>query len=285
MSDSKSNYTAIRPFRNLPLFMRQGQEIAEETGSVSTTVAELFRRARISVNVVGDDTRWREGGNGTLLAGDHRGRIEFAPLLATLGVSGRDDIHMVAKPFSTNMRLLSALGRCADDLPMPVIPRTLARDRRDMWNRDLGWRLKLRNKLPTRREIVASNITVIERAAQMISEGHLVNIYPAGGIMDACKHPWQVGVSKIIHLLSMEALHTSTITMFRFDDFSTTRILTSLILQSHGITPRPYNITLRVGPSATPVELFDDVKNIRRLDDAAIRDRLQSLFVSYFSAL
>jgi len=136
-------------------------------------MAEVFCRANILVRVIGDTTQWEKGGKGALLIGDHRDRIEFAPLLAVLGNMGREDMHFFSKPFSTNARVIKSLGRYAAGVTLPVVPGTLARDRANVWNRDLGWRIVNRNHLPTRDEIAVINANTLARprhsSAQVVS--------------------------------------------------------------------------------------------------------------------
>jgi len=214
MHTSVDHYTLIEPLRYIPTFLQNAHKLAEVTGSVGSAVAVLFRSAGIRVRVVGDATAWSNPGVGTLFIGDHRSCAEFAPLLAIFGGYGRDDVHLVAKPFSTNARIIHSFGHHAEGMVLPVIPRTLARDRQNIWNRDLGWRLKNVASLPTVSELSAANAAVIHRAASLVSAGHVVNIYPAGGIMDAGKHPWQRGVGKIIKSLPPESIETTHVVLY-----------------------------------------------------------------------
>ena len=166
-------YTVTQPLRHEPAYVKQIRELAERTDGIASAMAEVFCRANILVRVIGDTTQWEKGGKGALLIGDHRDRIEFAPLLAVLGNMGREDMHFFSKPFSTNARVIKSLGRYAAGVTLPVVPGTLARDRANVWNRDLGWRIVNRNHLPTRDEIAVINANTLARprhsSAQVVS--------------------------------------------------------------------------------------------------------------------
>jgi hypothetical protein len=157
MSDFHDHYTVSEPLRREPGYLRQVRELAERTGGVTGAVATVFQQARIRVAVDGNTSDWCSPGQGTLLVGDHRGGIEFALLLALFGVFGREDVHFIGKPFSRTFRILNSLGTHADGLTLPVIPRTLARDRAGIFNRDLHWRIANGDTLPTGAELAVIN--------------------------------------------------------------------------------------------------------------------------------
>src|SRR6266545_1752952 len=140
MSDFHDHYTVSEPLCREPGYLRQVRELAERTGGVTGVVATVFQQARIRIAVDGNMSDWRSPGQGTLLVGDHRGGIEFAPLLALFG----------------------ALGTHADGLTLPVIPRTLARDRAGIFNRDLHWRIAKGDTLPTSAELAVINAKTLE---------------------------------------------------------------------------------------------------------------------------
>lgn len=277
-----TDYTAIRPLRMQPAFVSQARALVEPAGGVASAVAHLFKLSNISIRVLGDTSGWSVPGAGTLFVGDHRDGVEFAPLLATLGNLGREDAHFIAKPFSFNARIVRSLGTATDELMLPVIPGTLARDRQHIWNRDFWWRLRLHNRLPTRREIVVSNLDVIERAAHLVGAGHLVNIFPTGGILDARKKPWHRGIGKIIQALPDECIETTRVVLFRFDDISKILLVRSLVRQSHAIPTPPYEITLHIGPQGTLPELFGGVDAVHRLDATELTAQLRDHFLTYF---
>jgi hypothetical protein len=283
MHTSSSNYyTSATPLRRPARFLVQARQLTDELGSVPLATRELFERANIRVEVVGDTDRWDEGG-GLLLAGDHQNKIEFAPLLDILGRTTDRRVHFVQKPFSINARTLASLGTQAADMSLPVIPGSLARDRRDVVNRDLGWRITQYRRLPTQEQLSNLNRRTVRCAALMLELGHVVTLYPAGGVVDAVVSPWRRGLGSVIKLLPAGIRPDVQVVLFRFDPFPAYRLIWSLRLQSLGITPPPLTLTMRIGVQGTVAELFGDAGLVDRLDAAQLTQLLRRLFVGCFS--
>ncbi|WP_327313327.1 hypothetical protein [Streptomyces sp. NBC_01235] len=280
--NSYYKYTLYPPLRREPAYLRQAVHLARSTGGIASATTVLFRRANITVHVVGDVSGWNQASAGTLLIGDHRDRFEVGPLLAVLGGFPREDIHFIQKPFSKNARLFRSLGSRGEDIPLPVIPQTLAGDRSNVFNRDLWWRMLLRGGLPTAADLRALNMESLDRAARAVSDGRLVSLYPAGGCMDAAKKPWQRGIGRIIKLLSHEARERVQVVLFRFDDFSTLKISRSLRQQERGIRSEPYAVTLRLGAQGSVYDLLGEEAPIDYLSAEEITVRLRQRFVEPF---
>ena len=109
--------------------------------SCTSIVSKLFEVAKIAITVDDQLEQLDDSDSGTLFVGDHRQGIEYLPLLAKFGDSEKKNVHFVAKPFSMQARIMGHLAATASDLTLPVIPRTLSRDRKNIFNRDLFWRL------------------------------------------------------------------------------------------------------------------------------------------------
>lgn len=280
---SVDNYTSIRPLFPRLMLARQIRELADVTGGTASAITEVFRLARITINVVGDVSHWTQPGAGTLFAGDHRAGIERALLFSIFGSYGREDIHFFGKPFATSVRLFSSFGSSRDVL-LPVVPGTLARDRKNVWNRDLGWRILRRHHLPTKHELTLLNDRSIRRASALLEAGHLVTIFPAGGVMNSVTQPWKRGLGTIVKLLYTKGQSDVRIVLFRFDNFSVGRVPLSLLLQSHGIIPKPYEITMRLSMLDSIDELLGNSESIRQLSDMQISARLREQFIERFSA-
>lgn len=184
MSEFKS-YTTPPPLRGLPGFLKDTQKMVEETGSATGGVAAMFEQANISVVVDGETSAWELRGQGSLFVGDHRLGIEYVPLLAMFGSREREDVRFVAKPFSMQARIMASLALLGPDLTLPVIPGTLAKDRDNKLNRDLYWRIRQGNNLPTKQELRKLNTNTLQDSATLVANGHVVALYPAGGVMDA----------------------------------------------------------------------------------------------------
>jgi hypothetical protein len=274
-------YATPPPFRSVPRFIGDTQALVVQTGGVTSAVGTSFRQANISVEIEGGDSSWTAVGQGALLVGDHRIGVEYAPLMALFGDNGREDVHFVAKPMSMQARVMAHLALGEQDLTLPVIPGTLALDRDNKLNRDLYWRMKQGDNLPTKQELRILNATTIQNCAGLSAAGYAVTLYPASGAMDAVKKTWQRGLGRIISLLPEGARGTTTVVPFRFDTFSRLHLVHALHKASKGKTPKPQIITLRVGRHGTPNELLDGAIGGRHPDE--ITETLRQQFVMAFA--
>ncbi len=201
--------------------------------------------------------------------------------MAALGDMGREDARFVAKPFSMQARVMGALSMNGIDLTLPVIPGALASDRKNKFNRDLHWRIMQRGKLPTKKELGMLNATTLQACADLTANGHAVTLYPAGGVMDATKKPWQRGLGRVIKQLPEDARDGVTVVPFRFDDFSKLRLIRSLAQASRSIRPQAQTITLRLGKQVTSNELLEGAVDDLSADE--ITESLRQQFISTFS--
>jgi hypothetical protein len=282
MPNTNSKFSKIRSLRREPSYIRQARQLTKEVG-VTKAISVIFDRARISINTCGSVESWSQAGQAALLVGDHRDCIEIGPLLGVFGSLGREDVHVVAKPFSMSARMVNALGLPARGVILPVIPQTLARDRRAVLNRDLVWRFMNRRALGARHELATLNATTLRRAAHLLELGRLVTIFPAGGVVDALKEPWHRGLGHVVRLLAAHKREVLRIVFFRFDDFSPASVLHRLTLAGRGISPRrPYDLTLHITSSS--IEEMLDLAGGADLPDAReIAERFRSTYCRQFS--
>ena len=249
--------------------------------SCTSIVSKLFEVAKIAITVDDQLEQLDDSDFGTLFVGDHRQGIEYLPLLAKFGDSKKKNVHFVAKPFSMQARIMGHLAATASDLTLPVIPRTLSRDRKNIFNRNLFWRLTKRSFLPSESEIKEINGSTLEKASCYIQEKEAVVIYPAGGVVDACSVQWKRGVGEIIKKVDPSNRDSVKIIPFRFDDFSRWRLTQALISacnnrrHSAGIQ----EITLRLGECGTVGDLFPDVDELSSME---ITSRLHNQFIEKF---
>lgn len=236
----------------MPSFLKTVREKAERSGSVSAAVAEVFERANINVEVLGGDHVLDDPEIGTMLLGDHRNRIEKWPLMAWVGRVAEKDPHFMSKPFSLQARLLHGIGGAATELTLPVVPRSMARDRKAGLSRDTYWRVKNHNSLPTLAEIKEGNRAALGRTAMVLAVGGLVSMFPTGSTADALESPWQRGVGTVAQLLPEESHENVHTLPFRFDDFSKNALVKALWLREYGLKPKEQTITLNIGES-TPI--------------------------------
>lgn len=268
------------PLYRPPQFAHEIRELSEESGGVAAATAEVFRRANIHIQLEGETSDWFREGNGALYVGDHQNGMESLVLLAVCGSMGREDMHFIAKPFSVQSALRASLGARAVGMTLPVIPRTSASDRDDIWNRDLYWRILNQNKLPTTDEIRQYNTASLERAKNLVAEGHAVTIYPTGGVMDATKNTWQRGLGNIIASLSDEQRHAVGVVPFKFQDLSRIRLLRALTLQSRGVAPKRQNIIMKIGKQGSIADILDPDNEAMSAEE--IVDNIRRQFIERF---
>jgi hypothetical protein len=132
--------------------------------------------------------------------------------------------------------------------------------------------------LLTKQELSSLNVRSVRRAVELLAAGHLVTVFPTGGVMNAASRPWQPGLGTIIKLLATKNLPRIEVVLFRFEDFSASRIISSLLLQSYGLRPEPYGITLKVH-AVEAADVLGDASLIRHLKPPEISERLRQCFI------
>ena len=177
-------------------------------------------------------------------------------------------------------RIMSYLATSSSGLTLPVIPRTLARNRKNILNRDLFWRITKRDFLPSASEIKEINNSTLDSASCLIQKGDVAVIYPAGGVIDACTATWKRGVGEIIKSVEPDNRNSVKIIPFRFDDFSRWRLVRALEKACKNKTSnRPQKITLRLGKCGTVKELFPNIDTLTSTD---ITSQLHDQFIEQF---
>lgn len=258
-------------------YLENIRNLTEEHG-VTSVATKLFEVAKVAIAIT--DKQQFDSYAGMLLVGDHRQGIECLPLLAIFGELERKDIHFIAKPFSMQARIMSYLATSSSGLTLPVIPRTLARNRKNILNRDLFWRITKRDFLPSKSEIKEINSSTLDSASCLIQKGDVAVIYPAGGVIDACTATWKRGVGEIIKSVEPDNRNSVKIIPFRFDDFSRWRLVRALEKACKNKTSnRPQKITLRLGKCGTVKELFPDIDTLTSTD---ITSQLNDQFIEQF---
>ena len=258
-------------------YLENIRNLTEEHG-VTSVAAKLFDMAKVAITIT--DEQQFDSDAGMLLVGDHRQGIECLPLLAVFGKLERKDVHFVAKPFSMQARIMGHLATSSSGLPLPVIPRTLARNRKNILNRDLFWRITKRDFLPSESEIKEINSSTLDSASCFVQKGDAAVIYPAGGVVDACTVTWKRGVGEIIKSIEPDNRNSVKIIPFRFDDFSRWRLVRSLEKACKNKTSnRPQEITLRLGECGTVKELFPNIDTLTSTD---ITSQLHDQFIEQF---
>lgn len=278
------HYCCPPRFHREPPFVRQLRRETGRRGSLSEAMAQMFTGGRVVVDVCGGTDAWQRTGTGTLLVGDHRQRFEFAALLSALGQAGRTDVHLFAKPFSRNARIIHSAGLHAQGVILPVFPRRFAADRHHVLDRDLLRRLAIGDGLPTEGELRLLNDRILRRASASLEAGRLVTLFPCGAVVDARRSTWHRGLGTIVKQVAPARRSAVAVVLFRFDDFSATRIVHRLNLHARGVVPRrPYRIRLRVRALGQIDDVFGDAA-LRCLTAEEVTQRLRRRFIQSFEA-
>jgi len=266
--------------RPLPLVVDLAERMNVGQG-LATSVHGLLSDANIKIAVEGENASWAEEGQGVLLLGDHRQRVEYIPIVGVMGELGRNDVHVIAKPYTRTARAVGSLGMVeAAGVILPVVPRNLASDCRNIWNRNVYYRVLRHRHLPTTQQIRDSNSSTLKRCGDLLHAGDAINLYPTGAVRDALTAPWYPGIGKLIKDMSEADRDTVMIVPFRFDDFSVMRFMRALRAYRQGKPLRTQELCMKVGHQGTPNELLGTIDG---LDATDITEKLQGQFVDAFT--
>jgi len=271
----------VKTVCSIPNFLRGLQSKSIEL-LIPYAFAQFLTAAHVPITITGDTSTWNKSGKGALFIGDHRNGLEYFLLLATMGYVGRDDIKVIAKPYSLSVRLTEALDVHHGEYALAVIPNTLASDRRNIFNRDIGMRLLYRRELSTQNEAKAINATAMKDAASFLSHGHVVGIYPTGGVKCATTSDWYRGVGEIIKLLPEEARERVVIVPFQFDHFTQFQLICALWLHSKGHTRKQRTIELHLGKQLTVADFLAS-EAIDCSDTRLVTERLRTRYIQDFT--
>src|SRR6185437_3589527 len=212
--------------------------------------------AGLPILIKGETSGWNSPGKGALLIGDHRNGLEYFLLLAALGQVGRNDMKILGKPYALSVRLAAALDLHQEGYILPVIPRTLASNRLNIFNRDIWMRFFNANQLSTQKEAKAINATAMQDAASCLAHGSAVGVFPTGGVKSATTSAWYRGVGVIIQVLPEEARDCVMIIPFQFEPFTRFQVVRTLWLWSKGWAVKPRPLTLHVGRPITVADFL-----------------------------
>jgi len=270
----------MHPRRRVPKFLHALQEMTAER-SLPAALAEYLSVAHLPILIKGETSGWNSTGKGSLLIGDHRNGLEYFFLLAALGQVGRNDLKVIGKPYALSVRLAEVLDLHQEGYILPVIPRTLASNRLNIFNRDIWMRLFNANKLSTQKEAKAINATAMQQAASCLAQGSAVGVFPTGGVKSATTSAWYRGVGVIIQLLPEEARERVVIIPFQFEQFTRFQVVRTLWLSSKGWAVKPRPLTLNVGRPITVADFLTS-ETAGSTDPQVITERLRLRYVQDF---
>ena len=114
-------------------------------------LASVFDECNIKIVVQGETTGWNAPGKAALLFGSHSSGFEPVVLMALAGNFRRRDFRVIAIPNIGSSKLFELLdARYGSSFTLPVLPGLLAKERKNIWNHFLFYRLLHYRTLPTR---------------------------------------------------------------------------------------------------------------------------------------
>lgn len=264
-----------------PPFIREMRDYAAGDGILAAT-KDILRRNNITVRASGNgDVVGRHEG-GRLFVGNHNKQFEFVALMDFLSRLGNTSMLHVVK-FYVERQVGWALGQPARDMVLPVYPRLLASDRRNKLNAELGSRMLFHRSLRTLEESNRLNEAALRSAADELSGGGIVNIFPCGSIVNNMTRPWRPGVGRMIGLLADEVHDDVLVVPYHADNINRARLLAAVVMQGRGPFGRPQTIDLKFGEPLTVAEIIRRVPGPSRRDPSAITEVLRQQYCNSFA--
>jgi hypothetical protein len=252
----------------VPPFVRKIGHLAPEIG-LAGAVDHVLTDANIHLEVAGDLSS--ADGEGLIIAGDHRHRLEPFLVQAMMNRVGRSASHVIAMPTSLGGRLLQASGPEGREVVIPVVPTHNSKDNRPpLTDVRASYRY---HRYPnvfghSKEDLRRLNAAALVRAAGEVSLGSTVMIHPTGNTVEAGSEPWLPGFGKIMQQLSPEARGNTQVAVMRPEAFPVRKVTAALALRDMGILPRPQTIEMRAEVLGSPEEVFGQLATTQSSEDA-----------------
>lgn len=270
----------VKPLKKSPRFLSELQRISSEK-PLPQSLAEYFTSANMSVRTEGDTSAWDRTGKSTLFVGNHRDGFEYFLLASILGQHDRNDLKVIGKSYTVTPRLSEKLDSFEQKHILPVLTGALAKDKGNIFNRDIIFRMQNIRNLPTREEIKKINTQTLHDATDFLSDGYAVAIFPTGAVNNALKKEWFPGIGRIINYLPEDKREEVTIVPFQFEPFLQLQLIKQLWLHGHGIPTTPKEYVMHTGRQITVAEFLATETN-GSTDPKLITQKLQSRFLQDF---
>jgi|SRR3954453_22835217 hypothetical protein len=127
------------------------------------------------------------------------------------------------------------------------------------------------------------NEIALQLAANELSSGGIVNIFPCGSIVNNMTQPWRPGVGRMIGLLSDDVRDDVLVVPYQADNINRARLLAAVVMQGRGPFGRPQTIDLRFGEPLTVAEVIRRVPKPSWGDPSAITDVLRQQYCDSFT--
>lgn len=242
---------------------------------VAAAVREELEKAGVTINVRNESEEWETTSQPAIAVGDHSKGLECLLLVGACGMTGRNDLGLTAKPYAPTGQFINAISEPGENL-LPLIPTSVAIDRKDGDFRSKVHRRAFGRYLLTKEEARAFNKDTMQRAVSMIEdEGRLVSIFPTGGVYDAAKSPWRNGVGHMAADLSKDTFEETAVLPFKFEGIRPSRILLAMVRSRLGLGAKPQHLDIVLGKA----EMFGSI--FHRDDDRSPANITQVLQERY----
>jgi len=243
-------------------------------------MAQAFDACNIRLVVQGDTAGWNTPGKAVLLLGNHRSGFEQMPLMALLGSFQRSDISILAIPGIGGAKTFELLdSKQGSRYTLPVLPSLLARDRKNIWNRFILYRLLHYRSLPTRAALRENNLSTLSETAHLLEQGYAIVAFPTGRRDVDIRGEWQRGVGEIVSRLEASARVNVTMALFYLEeDYSKSALAKAFVVRSLGRIPKQRSFTLRLGQPASCLDLVGQESDPRVITETVRKQYLDSLF-------
>jgi hypothetical protein len=243
-------------------------------------MAQAFDDCNIRLVVQGETTGWNTPGKAVLLVGNHRSGFEQVPLMALLGSFQRSDLSIIAIPGIGASRTFELLDQeRGSSYTLPVLPSLLAKDRKDIWNHFVFYRLLHYWSLPTRAALHEENLHTLSKATHLLEQGYAIIVFPIGHTDVGIHDVWQRGIGEIISRLSAPMRANTMMVLFRLEeDYSKSALAEAFVVRSLGRVPKQRSFTLRLGPQVTCFDLVGQESDPLVITETVRKQYLESFF-------
>lgn len=162
----------------------------------------------LGIEITGETPEWTEQtGKAVLFYSNHDSRIEPFVISALLK---REDVAFVGGHFSQH------LGENVRQHILPILPTKYASDRKSKLN--LREKILYGDRPMTEQEIIELNKQSIKSAAERLTNGEAIGIFPSGA--EKMKDKWYPGIGRIIEQIPPEARNNILLAPIHVSDYS-----------------------------------------------------------------
>lgn len=200
--------------------------------------------------------------------------------MALAGEFHRHDFRVIAIPKMGSSKLFELLdSRYGSSFTLPVLPGLLAKERKNIWNRFLLYRLLYHRTLPTRAALKEANLRTLSEAVQLLEDGSMITIFPTGSRNVNIFSKWHCGIGEIISRLSVESRANVLLVPFLFErDYADHRLVKAFAARCLGQAPRRRSFTLRLGHQGSCLDLLGEETDPQMITEILQKQYRESFF-------